>query len=99
MVESVSLCLDSLRGAGALPLQGAVLPVLCVAFALGVFTVGTGLWIASLLARPWKGSRAEDPQAACRLHDWLRLDDGGFVCLQCSYRAGFSSASARDRHR
>jgi hypothetical protein len=96
MLESVSFCLVSLCGAGTLPLQEAVLPVLRVAIVLGGSAVGAGLWIASRLARPRVGSPAEQAQATCQLHDWLQLEDGGFVCLQCNYRAGASFASARE---
>jgi hypothetical protein len=95
MLESVSFCLVSLCGAGTLPLQEAVLPVLRVVIVLGGSAVGAGLWMASRLARPRVGSPTEHPQAACQLHDWLQLEDGGFVCLQCNYRAGSSFASAR----
>ncbi len=97
MVESVSSCLVSLCAAATLPTPEGVLPALCVTLVLGVVAVGIGLWIGSLLARPRKGSRTEPLQAVCLLHDWLHLDDGSFVCLQCSFRAGSSLVSARRR--
>lgn len=83
---------------GAVPLNESVLPALHVALALGASAVGIGVWLASLLARPWRASPTDHPQSVCTLHDWLRLDDGGFVCLRCGYRAGASLASASRRH-
>jgi hypothetical protein len=97
MVETVSFCLESLCSVSTLPLQEGALPALHVALVLGVTAVGAGLWIASLLARPWKGSHAGYPLTLCHLHDWLRLDGDGFVCLQCGYRAGSSLPSVRER--
>ena len=99
MVEFISVCFDILHNAGTFPLHEGVLPVLRVALLLGASAVGIGLWIASRLARPWRASPADHPQTACLLHDWLRLDDGGFVCLRCSYRAGSSLASVPRRPR
>lgn len=101
MVESFSISFLSLslRNLGTLPLHEGVLSALHAALALGACSVGAGLWIASLLARPWRASPREHPQSVCRLHDWLRLDDGGFVCLRCSYRAGSSVVATRARPR
>ncbi len=99
MAESIFTFLVSLRSIGTIPLYEGVLAALEAAVVLGICSVGAGLWIGSLLTRPWRASPTEDPRAACRVHDWLRLDDGSFVCLRCNYRAGSSFGAVRPRPR
>jgi hypothetical protein len=90
MLDSVSCYLASLFGAGSLPLDDGPLSALGVACVVSIVAIGVGLGIAARLARRRPGSPAAHPQTPCRLHEWLQLDDGGFVCVQCSYRAGSS---------
>ena len=66
----------------------SLLPVLVASLLGAIAALACGLGLAERLVRS-KGSRT-DLQVACRLHEWMRLEDGRFVCLQCSYQAGSS---------
>ena len=77
---------------GTAALDESLLPVVRVAIVLVMSAVTGGAWIGRALTR---SRHAADLQAACRLHDWLPMDDGGFLCLRCSYRAGSSLPAAR----
>jgi hypothetical protein len=95
-------CLRAACDLGAAPLDESLLPVLQVVMIFGISVVSGGVWLAASLTRSRRASKSsgapcEDLQAACRQHDWLRMDDGGFVCLRCSYRAGASLPPSRGR--
>jgi hypothetical protein len=95
MVESLTAWLHLFDSVTAAPLDERLLPALVGVLVLGVVAVFGGVWIAKRLRGPVRGATdsgrtGEDPQAACRLHEWIRMDDGDFVCLRCSYRAGSS---------
>jgi len=68
-------------------LDQSLLPVLEVTLVVAMAAMLLGISIAERVVRS-KGSAGL--QAGCRLHDWIRLDDGHFICLQCSYQAGSS---------
>ena len=78
-----------LHAARTLPLEQGLAPVIEAVVVMGSLTIGIGVWIARALTRSG-GTRAdgEQPFSPCRRHDWLRVDDGGYVCVRCSYRAG-----------
>ena len=68
----------------------SLLPVLMVVVALTASAVLAGLGLARRLTSSAGAVRtgSADDSGACRLHDWLRLDNGVFVCLRCNYTAG-----------
>ncbi len=70
--------------------QQSLLPVLVMAAAFAALAICGGVWVARRLTSSAGSSQtgSEDGLGACRLHDWLRLDNGVFICLRCSYTAG-----------
>jgi hypothetical protein len=97
MVEFLVMGLQAPYALSIAPLDDSVAPAVRVALLFGLFAVSGGFWIAKRLTRSWRSAPSEDPRAACRLHDWLQMDDGRFVCLRCNYRAGSSFPLTRDR--
>ncbi len=85
MIEQGIYLLDAAR---TLPLDQALGPVIEAVLVFGSLAIGAGVCIARLLTRKAAGKSNEDVLSQCRRHDWLRMDDGGYVCLRCSYRAG-----------
>jgi hypothetical protein len=78
-----------------------LLPVLLVVAAFTVSAVLAGLWLARRLTSPVGSGRigSGDDFGACRLHDWLRLDNGVFICLRCNHTAGSRLEPAGIRER
>ncbi len=66
----------------------ALKPVLEAVVVLGSLAIGLGVCVARSLTRRMVGIIGEDAAARCRRHDWLRSDNGGYVCVRCNYRAG-----------
>ena len=98
MAESLTAWLHLFDSFTTAPLDERLLLALVGVLVLGVVAICGGIWIAKRLRGPVRGatdpgSTGEDPQAPCRLHEWIRMDDEGFVCLRCSYRAGSSRAT------
>lgn len=97
MIELLTMGFFAPHTLGAVRLDDSVEPVVRMALLFGLSAMAGGFWIGKRLTRSWRTAGSEDPRAACRLHDWLQIDDGGFVCLRCSYRAGSSFPLTRDR--
>ena len=97
MIDLLTMGFYAPHALSVAPLDDSVAPAVRMALLFGFFAVSSGFWIAKRLTRSWRSAAGHDPRAACRLHDWLQMDDGGFVCLRCSYRAGSSLPLTRDR--
>jgi hypothetical protein len=74
--------------ARAFPLEEGLAPVIEAILLLGSLAIGIGVCIARSLTRTTAAKAGEDLLAPCRRHDWLPNDEGGYVCVRCSYRAG-----------
>ncbi len=97
MHNVLSMGLGIPQAVGAAGLDDSLLPVVRLAILLTISAVAGGAWIGRALTRSWRSTPGEDPRAACRLHDWLPMDDGEFVCLRCGHLAGSSPPSPHDR--
>jgi hypothetical protein len=96
VLELLMLVLGIPHALDAAALDESLLPVVRVALVFALSAVTGGAWLARALTRSRRSGASKDPQTACHLHDWIRMDDGGFVCLRCSYRAGSSRPAAHD---
>ena len=74
-----------LNAARAFPVEQGLAPVLEAIFLFASVAIGLGVWIARRAARTLRTGAQDAP---CRRHEWVRLDDGGFLCARCDYRAG-----------
>lgn len=97
MVELLTMGFYMSHTLGTARLDDSVEPAVRMALLVGLCAIAGGFWIGKRLTRSWRSAASEDPRVPCRLHDWLQVDDGGFVCLRCSYRAGSSFPRTHNR--
>lgn len=74
-----------LNAARAFPVEQGLVPVFEALFLFASVAIGLGVWLARRAARSLGAGGQGTP---CRRHDWVRLDDGRFLCARCDYRAG-----------
>ncbi len=89
MLDPLLGCI-SLSCAAVTATDESLAPVLVIAVAFAASTILAGVWLARRLTRAAGSVKTDsaDDFGVCRLHDWLRLDNGVFICLRCSYTAG-----------